>query len=81
MLISAVISTAGPPREIVMAWVLAQGDDVVPIPGTRHRGHVEQNAAAVDVDLSAEELNRIAAELPATAGERYTPQGMASVNS
>ncbi len=66
--------------QLALAWVLAQGDDVVPIPGTRHRRYVEQNAAAVDVDLSAEELNRIAAELPEAAGERYTPQGMASVN-
>ena len=67
--------------QLALAWVLAQGDDVVPIPGTRRRGYVEQNAAAVDVDLSAEELNRIAAELPEAAGERYTPEGMASLNN
>jgi aryl-alcohol dehydrogenase-like predicted oxidoreductase len=67
--------------QLALAWVLAQGDDVVPIPGTKRRGYVEQNAAAVDVDLSAEELNRIAAELPEAAGERYTPEGMASVNN
>jgi aryl-alcohol dehydrogenase-like predicted oxidoreductase len=66
--------------QLALAWVLAQGDDVVPIPGTKRREFVEQNAAAVDVDLSAEELNRIAAELPEAAGERYTPEGMASIN-
>jgi len=67
--------------QLALAWVLAQGDDVVPIPGTRRRSYLEQNAAAVDVGLSAEELNRIAAELPEAAGERYTPQGMASINN
>jgi aryl-alcohol dehydrogenase-like predicted oxidoreductase len=67
--------------QLALAWVLAQGDDVVPIPGTKRRSYLEQNAAAVDVGLSAEELNRIAAELPEAAGERYTPEGMASVNN
>jgi len=67
--------------QLALAWVLAQGDDVVPIPGTKRRSYLEQNAAAVDVDLSAEELNRIAAELPEAAGERYTPEGMASINN
>jgi aryl-alcohol dehydrogenase-like predicted oxidoreductase len=67
--------------QLALAWVLAQGDDVVPIPGTKRRGYLEQNAAAVEVDLGAEELNRIAAELPEAAGERYTPEGMASINN
>ena len=67
--------------QLALAWVLAQGDDVVPIPGTKRRAYVEQNAAAVDVGLSAEELNRIAAELPEAAGERYTPEGMASIDN
>jgi aryl-alcohol dehydrogenase-like predicted oxidoreductase len=66
--------------QLALAWVLAQGDDVVPIPGTTRRARLEENAAAVDVGLGAEELNRIAAELPAVAGERYTAQGMASVD-
>jgi aryl-alcohol dehydrogenase-like predicted oxidoreductase len=63
-----------------LAWVLAQGDDVVPIPGTKRREYLEQNAAAVDVELTAEDLARIDAELPSAAGDRYDESGMASVN-
>jgi aryl-alcohol dehydrogenase-like predicted oxidoreductase len=60
--------------------VLAQGDDIVPIPGTKRREYLEQNAGAVDVKLSADDLARIDAEVPAAAGERYNEAGMASVN-
>jgi aryl-alcohol dehydrogenase-like predicted oxidoreductase len=56
------------------------GEDVVPIPGTKRRRYLEENAAAVDVDLTEEDLARIDAELPAVAGERYDEAGMASVN-
>lgn len=66
--------------QLALAWVLAQGEDIVPIPGTRRRTYLEQNCGAADVGLSAEDLNRIAAELPEVAGERYSEQGMASVN-
>jgi aryl-alcohol dehydrogenase-like predicted oxidoreductase len=66
--------------QLALAWVLAQGEDIVPIPGTKRRSYLEQNAAAVDVELSAEELARIDAELPPVAGERYDPTGMAAVN-
>jgi aryl-alcohol dehydrogenase-like predicted oxidoreductase len=68
------------PAQLAIAWVLAQGDDIVPIPGTKRRTYLEQNAAAVDVELTADDLARIDAELPETAGERYDPSGMASVN-
>ncbi|HUJ34044.1 MAG TPA: aldo/keto reductase [Solirubrobacteraceae bacterium] len=68
------------PAQLALAWVLAQGEDVVPIPGTKRREYLEQNAAAVDVELTAEDLARIDAELPAVAGERYDEAGMASVN-
>jgi aryl-alcohol dehydrogenase-like predicted oxidoreductase len=68
------------PAQLALAWVLAQGDDLVPIPGTKRRKYLEQNAAAVDVELSDEDLARIEAELPAAAGERYDETGMASVN-
>jgi len=68
------------PAQLAIAWLLAQGDDVVPIPGTKRRAYLEQNAAAVDVELTAEDLARIDAELPETAGERYDQAGMASVN-
>jgi aryl-alcohol dehydrogenase-like predicted oxidoreductase len=68
------------PAQLALAWVLAQGDDIVPIPGTKRREYLEQNAAAVDVELTAEDLARIDAELPSAAGERYDESGMASVN-
>ena len=68
------------PAQLAIAWLLAQGDDIVPIPGTKRRSYLEQNAAAVDVRLTADDLARIDAELPETAGERYDESGMASVD-
>jgi aryl-alcohol dehydrogenase-like predicted oxidoreductase len=68
------------PAQLAIAWVLAQGDDLVPIPGTKRRAYLEQNAAAAEVELSDEDLARIEAELPAVSGERYDEAGMASVN-
>jgi aryl-alcohol dehydrogenase-like predicted oxidoreductase len=68
------------PAQLALAWVLAKGDDLVPIPGTKRRKYLEENAAAVDVELTSEEIERIEAELPAAAGERYDEAGMASVN-
>ena len=53
---------------------------VVTGPGTKRRTYLEQNAAAADVRLTADDLARIDAELPQTAGERYDEAGMASVN-
>ncbi|MFJ3981260.1 aldo/keto reductase [Streptomyces fungicidicus] len=68
------------PAQLAIAWVLAQGDDLVPIPGTKRRTYLEQNAAAIDVDLTDDDLARIDAELPEAAGERYDEAGMRSVN-
>jgi aryl-alcohol dehydrogenase-like predicted oxidoreductase len=68
------------PAQLAIAWVLAQGDDLVPIPGTKRRSYLEENAAAVDVELTDEDLARINAELPEAAGERYDETGMASVH-
>jgi aryl-alcohol dehydrogenase-like predicted oxidoreductase len=68
------------PAQLAIAWVLAQGDDLVPIPGTKRRSYLEENAGAVDVELSDEQLARIDAELPQVSGERYDEAGMASVN-
>ncbi|HXO09763.1 MAG TPA: aldo/keto reductase [Solirubrobacteraceae bacterium] len=68
------------PAQLAIAWVLAQGEDLVPIPGTKRREYLEQNAGAVDVELSAEDLERIEAELPEVSGNRYDETGMASVN-
>ena len=66
--------------QLAIAWVLAKGEDLVPIPGTKRRSYLEQNAAAVDVELTAEDLARVDAELPEAAGERYDETGMAAVN-
>ena len=68
------------PAQLALAWVLARGDDLVPIPGTKRRTYLEQNAGAIDVELTDDELARIDAELPQPAGERYDEAGMANVN-
>jgi aryl-alcohol dehydrogenase-like predicted oxidoreductase len=70
------------PAQLALAWVLAQGDDIVPIPGTRHPERVEENVAAVDVVLSESDLRRIDAAAPKgiAAGERYAEGGMRAVN-
>lgn len=68
--------------QLALAWVLAQGDDLVPIPGTRRITTLEQNAAAADIVLTPDDLARIEAVFPrgAAAGERYAPGGMTSLN-
>ena len=68
------------PGQLALAWVLAQGDDIVPIPGTKRRSFLEENVRAVDVELTGDDLARIDAEVPAAAGERYDETGMLSVN-
>jgi aryl-alcohol dehydrogenase-like predicted oxidoreductase len=68
------------PAQLALAWVLAQGDDIVPIPGTKRRKYLEENAAAADVELSQDDLARIQEELPEVSGERYDEVGMATVN-
>jgi aryl-alcohol dehydrogenase-like predicted oxidoreductase len=68
------------PGQLALAWVLSRGEHVVPIPGTKRVAYLEENLAAADVELSAEEAERIAEALPAAAGERYDPQGMQTVN-
>jgi aryl-alcohol dehydrogenase-like predicted oxidoreductase len=68
------------PAQLALAWVLAQGQDIVPIPGTKRREYLEQNAGAVDVQLTDDDLARIDAELGEAAGDRYDKAGMASVN-
>ena len=67
------------PAQLAIAWVLAQGDDLVPIPGTKRRSYLEQNAAAADVALDAADLERWN-ELPEVSGDRYDETGMASIN-
>jgi aryl-alcohol dehydrogenase-like predicted oxidoreductase len=66
--------------QLALAWVLAQGDDIVPIPGTKRVAYLEENWGATDLTLTAADLERIEAELPAVAGERYDSSGMATLN-
>src|SRR3954454_2127583 len=68
------------PGQLALAWVLAQGEDVVPIPGTKRRTYLEENWGALDVELTKDDLERIEAELPAPAGDRYDAAGMTTVN-
>jgi aryl-alcohol dehydrogenase-like predicted oxidoreductase len=71
--------TAG---QLALAWVLAQGEEIVPIPGTTKRTHLDENLAAVDVLLSEAELARLDAAFPrnVAAGERYPEGGMRNIN-
>jgi len=68
------------PAQLALAWVLAQGDDIVPIPGTKRRSYLEQNAGALEVELTDDDLERIDAEIPPAQGDRYDAQGMTAVN-
>jgi aryl-alcohol dehydrogenase-like predicted oxidoreductase len=70
------------PSQLALAWVLAQGDDIVPIPGTKHSKYLEENVGALKVTLTDDDLDRIDHVIPigAAAGERYVPQGMRTVN-
>jgi aryl-alcohol dehydrogenase-like predicted oxidoreductase len=68
------------PGQLALAWVLAQGEDIVPIPGTKRRTYLEENLGALDVELTPGDLERIEAELPPAAGDRYDRTGMATVN-
>ncbi len=81
-LVAAVEDLAGrrgaTPGQVALAWVLAQGDDVVPIPGTKRRRYLEENLAAAELGLSAEEASWLAEQVGAPAGDRYAD--MSSVN-
>lgn len=66
------------PVQVALAWLLAQGDDVVPIPGTKRVRYLEENLAALDVELSDAQLAELDALQP-PSGERYDPGGMANV--
>ena len=70
------------PSQLALAWVLAQGDDVVPIPGTRRTRNLEENVGALDIELSAEDLTALDEVAPfgVAAGERYAPQAMQALN-
>ena len=67
-------------RQLAIAWLLAKGDDIVPIPGTKRRQYLEENAAAADIQLAPAELEPIEAVAPQgiAAGDQYSDMG--SVN-
>jgi aryl-alcohol dehydrogenase-like predicted oxidoreductase len=67
------------PAQVALAWLLAQGDDIAPIPGTKRVTRVEENAAADAIDLSAEQLRRLDDLTPA-AGERHNEANMAAID-
>jgi aryl-alcohol dehydrogenase-like predicted oxidoreductase len=70
------------PSQLALAWVLAHGDDIVPIPGTKRRKYLEENVGAINIQLSPEDLRRIDEVFPrdATAGARYPEHMMQLVN-
>lgn len=70
------------PGQIALAWVMAQGDDIVPIPGTKRRRYLEENAKAEALVLSVSDLRRLAAAFPkgVAAGERYIPASMKAID-
>jgi aryl-alcohol dehydrogenase-like predicted oxidoreductase len=70
------------PGQLALAWLRHQGEDIVPIPGTKRRKYLEENAAAVEVTLTEEDLRRIDEVAPkgVAAGERYNEAGMRTVN-
>ncbi|PAB37139.1 aldo/keto reductase [Pseudomonas savastanoi pv. nerii] len=69
--------------QLALAWVLAQGDDIIPIPGTKQRKYLESSVAAASLTLSTDELAQLDAIFPAqgaVSGERYSPESMKSLN-
>ena len=70
------------PGQLALAWVMAQGDDVVPIPGTKRVAYLEENLGAADVALTVEDLQRIEEIAPrsAVAGERYAAAQMEAID-
>ncbi len=67
------------PAQIALAWVLAQGDDVIPIPGTKRLKYLNENAQSVKVSLTENELKQLSAIAEKTSGPRYSPEQMAKV--
>ena len=68
------------PSQLALAWVLGQGDDIVPIPGTKRRSYLEENLGALDFELTAEELAQISEVVGPAAGDRYPEAGMRGLN-
>ena len=69
------------PAQVALAWVLAQGDDIIPIPGTKQVARVDENLGALKVSLTKDDVERLSAAFPkgAAAGTRYPAGGMKGV--
>jgi aryl-alcohol dehydrogenase-like predicted oxidoreductase len=70
------------PAQLALAWVLAKGEDLIPIPGTKRRKYLEENAAAVDIRLTAADVAELEAAVPENeiAGERYAAAAMKAID-
>ena len=70
------------PSQVALAWVLSRGSNIVPIPGTKRRSYLEENAGAVAVQLTTADIERLEKVFPkgVAAGERYPQQGIQTVN-
>jgi len=70
------------PTQLALAWVLAQGDDVVPIPGTKRRTYLDQNVRTLEIELTPEDLATIEKAVPrgSVAGDRYAAEQMSRIN-
>jgi aryl-alcohol dehydrogenase-like predicted oxidoreductase len=70
------------PGQLALAWVLAKGEDLVPIPGTKRRKYLEENSAAADIKLSAPEVAELEAAVPQSdiAGDRYSAGAMNAID-
>jgi aryl-alcohol dehydrogenase-like predicted oxidoreductase len=69
------------PAQLALAWLLGQGSDIVPIPGTRSAKHLEENMAAADLTLEPPELDALAAALPPPSGPRYSEEKLGSIGA
>jgi aryl-alcohol dehydrogenase-like predicted oxidoreductase len=70
------------PAQLALAWLLAQGEDIVPIPGTKQRRYLEENIKSLDIEMTPADLDRIEEVAPkgAASGERYHEAGMKTIN-
>ncbi len=70
------------PGQLALAWVLAKGDDLVPIPGTKRRKYLEENAAAAEIKLTAAEVRELEAAVPQNeiVGDRYAATSMKAID-
>jgi aryl-alcohol dehydrogenase-like predicted oxidoreductase len=78
---SVAVEVGATPAQVAIAWVLAQGPDITPIPGTKRVRYLDENVAAADLALTPDQLARLSGALPAgvVAGDRYAPGGMRTV--